>query len=104
MELNPDVKERQDERPDVSAEERASIALLKWTWKLRWIGMEAEAEQLQIVLTEFTHQTGCWPAVGSLDCANGPVRRNSIRRIGANRRILWTAIGNRKGRLTLTRD
>ena len=56
MELNPEVKERQDERPDVSAEERASIALLKWTWKLRWIGMEAEAEQLQIVLTEFTHQ------------------------------------------------
>jgi hypothetical protein len=100
MELNPDIKERQDERPDVSAEERASIALLKWTRKLRWIGMEAEAEQMQIVLTEFTQRTGCWPVDGPLDCANGLGRRNSIRRIGANRRILWTTIGNRKGRLT----
>ena len=37
MEISPDVKER----PDVSAEERVSSALLKWIRKLRWIGMEA---------------------------------------------------------------
>ena len=40
MEINSDVKERQKERPDVSAEERASIALLKRIRKLRWMGME----------------------------------------------------------------
>lgn len=69
MEINPDVQEREKERPDVSAEERASSALLKWIRKLRWIGMEAEAEKLHIVLAEFTRRTGCWLVDGSLDCA-----------------------------------
>jgi hypothetical protein len=59
MEINLDIKEREKERPDVSAEERAPSALLKWIRKLRWIGMEAEAEKLHIVLAEFTRRTVC---------------------------------------------
>ena len=38
------------ERPDVSAEQRTSSELAKLVRKLRWIGMEAEAEQMQFVL------------------------------------------------------
>ena len=38
------------ERPDVSAEQRTSSELAKLIRKLRWIGMEAEAEQMQFVL------------------------------------------------------
>ena len=37
---------RPDNRPDVSPEERATCALIKRIQKLRWIGMEAEAERL----------------------------------------------------------
>jgi hypothetical protein len=37
--------------------------------KSRWIGMEGEAEQLEIMLAEFTQRTGWWSVVGSLDCA-----------------------------------
>jgi hypothetical protein len=72
MEINPDIKEREKERPDVSAEERGSSALLKWIRKLRWIGMEAEAGKLHIVLAVFTQRTG-WLVDGSLDCMNGQV-------------------------------
>ena len=36
--------------PDISAEQRASSELVKLIRKLRWIGMEREAEQLQTVL------------------------------------------------------
>jgi hypothetical protein len=35
------------ERPDVSAEERASLLRMKRTLKLRWIGMKSEAGQVQ---------------------------------------------------------
>lgn len=38
------------ERPDVPAVERTSKELAKLVRKLRWIGMEKEAEQMQIVL------------------------------------------------------
>ena len=38
------------ERPDVSVEERTSSELVKLVKKLRWIGMEEEAEQVQVVL------------------------------------------------------
>ena len=38
------------ERPNVSVEERSSIELVRLVNKLRWIGMEEEAEQVQIVL------------------------------------------------------
>jgi hypothetical protein len=69
MEINPDVKERPSQRADVSAEERALSALIKWIRKLRWIGMETEAEKLHIVLVEFTQRTGQWSVVGLLDCA-----------------------------------
>ena len=36
--------------PDVSAEQKASIELLKRVRKLRWIGMEDEARRLQAAL------------------------------------------------------
>jgi hypothetical protein len=103
MEINPDVQERDKERPDVSAEERASSALLKWIRKLRWIGMEEEAEKLQIVLADFTQRTGGWLVDGSLDCANGPGRRNCIRRIDDKRTRRWTKIRVQKEWLTMTR-
>ena len=38
------------ELPDVSAEQRASNEMLKLIRKLRWIGMEGEAQRLQITL------------------------------------------------------
>ena len=69
MEINPDVEERPNQRPDVSGEERASSALLIRIRKSRWIGMEGEVEQLEIMLAEFTQRTGWWSVVGSLDCA-----------------------------------
>jgi len=40
------------EPPDVSAEQRASNGIIKLIRKLRWIGMEGEAERLQIALAE----------------------------------------------------
>jgi hypothetical protein len=61
MEINPDVKDRLNQRPDVSAEQRASSALLKRIRKLRWIGMEDEAERLEIVLAKLAQRTGCEP-------------------------------------------
>jgi hypothetical protein len=39
------------ELPDVSASKRASAELVKRIRKLRWIGMEDEAERLQIALS-----------------------------------------------------
>ena len=36
--------------PDIWAEQRASSELVKLIRKLRWIGMEREAERLQTVL------------------------------------------------------
>jgi hypothetical protein len=36
--------------PDISVEQRASSELVKLIRKLRWIGMEREAERLQTVL------------------------------------------------------
>jgi hypothetical protein len=47
MELAP---ERQ-ELPNVSTAQRASADLVKRIRKLRWIGMEEEAERLQIALS-----------------------------------------------------
>ncbi len=38
------------ERPEVSEEERTSIELLKRIRKLRWMGMQEEAEELQRAL------------------------------------------------------
>lgn len=38
------------EHPNVSAEERTSHDLTKRIVKLRWIGMEVEAEQMQLAL------------------------------------------------------
>lgn len=38
------------EQPDVSLEQRTSRELAKLVRKLRWIGMEEEAEQVQFVL------------------------------------------------------
>ena len=44
------VPERQ-ELPDVSTPQRASAELVKRIRKLRWIGMEEDAERLQIALS-----------------------------------------------------
>jgi hypothetical protein len=41
---------RQQELPDVSAEQRASNEMVKLIRKLRWMGMEGEARLLQISL------------------------------------------------------
>ena len=41
---------KQQEIPDVSADQRASNELIKRIRKLRWMGMEGEAERLQIKL------------------------------------------------------
>lgn len=38
------------EPPDVSVEQRASNELIKRIRKLRWMGMEGEAERLQVAL------------------------------------------------------
>lgn len=46
MELSFDVKDQ----PDISVEQRASNELVKLIRKLRWIGMEHEARQMQVVL------------------------------------------------------
>jgi len=40
----------QHEPPDVSAEQRESNELIKRIRKLRWMGMESEAERLQVAL------------------------------------------------------
>jgi hypothetical protein len=46
------ISSRAASRPDVSIEERTSIELVKLVKKLRWIGMDEEAEQVQEVLRE----------------------------------------------------
>jgi hypothetical protein len=46
MEISFDVKDR----PDISVEQRTSNELVKLIRKLRWIGMEAESRQMQVVL------------------------------------------------------
>ena len=38
---------------ELSPEQRASVDLAKLIRKLRWIGMEEEAQRLQIVLSRF---------------------------------------------------
>ena len=38
------------ERPDVSVEERTARDLVKRIRKLRWMGMDEEARQMQLVL------------------------------------------------------
>jgi hypothetical protein len=103
MEINPDVQEREKERPDVSAEERASSALLKWIRKLRWIGMEAEAEKLHIVLADSLGGRVVSGSMVRLIVRYGLGRRNCIRRIGDKRTRRWTTIRVRKEWLTLTR-
>ena len=45
-----EVRDKQQEIPDVSADQRASNELIKRIRKLRWMGMEGEAERLQIKL------------------------------------------------------
>jgi hypothetical protein len=42
---------KQQELPDVSADQRAANELIKRIRKLRWMGMEGEARHLQIKLT-----------------------------------------------------
>ncbi len=44
------MRSHDHERPDVSAEERRSHELIKRILKLRWIGMDAEAGQMQLAL------------------------------------------------------
>src|SRR5256885_17222937 len=64
--------------------------------KSRWIGMEGEVEQLEMMLAEFTQRTGWWSVVGSLDCAI-PTRLSQLHPShGDKRRSLWTTIRNRK--------
>jgi hypothetical protein len=46
MEILSEVREH----PDVSAEQRTSGELLKLARKLRWIGMDKEADQMQSTL------------------------------------------------------
>jgi hypothetical protein len=46
---------RQQELPDVSVEQRASNEMIKLIRKLRWMGMESEAERLQITLRGVPH-------------------------------------------------
>jgi hypothetical protein len=41
---------RRQELPDVSADQRAANELIKRIRKLRWMGMDGEAEHLQIKL------------------------------------------------------
>jgi hypothetical protein len=53
------------ERPDVSVEERTSSELVKLVKKLRWIGMEDEAEQIQVVLRGVDLATTLLAAVGT---------------------------------------
>jgi hypothetical protein len=48
--------------PDVSAEERASHDLVKRVLKLRWIGMEAEAEQMLVTELRKTAPRNTWAA------------------------------------------
>lgn len=38
------------ERPEVSAKERASHDMIKQILKLRWIGMDVEADEMQLDL------------------------------------------------------
>jgi len=45
------------ERPDVSPEERQSHELMKQFLKLRWIGLEREAEQIQLMNVAATPST-----------------------------------------------
>jgi hypothetical protein len=47
MEMLP----RQQERPDVSIEQRRSSELVKLVRKLRWMGMEADAERVESTLS-----------------------------------------------------
>jgi hypothetical protein len=76
MELYANIQER----PDVSAEERASSELVKRIRKLRWIGMEEEAARIQNVL-RFLHPVGIeltdpWPKLSSCDtAARAPIYR-----------------------------
>jgi hypothetical protein len=46
MKICPDIQER----PDVSVEERAFSQLVKRVRKLRWIGMDREAQRMQMSL------------------------------------------------------
>jgi hypothetical protein len=50
------------ERPDVSPEQRVAAKLVKRIRKLRWIGMEEEAEQLQIACPELALRFVCSPS------------------------------------------
>jgi hypothetical protein len=52
MEATPERREL----PDVSAQQRTSVELAKRIRKLRWIGMEQEAERLQIALSSASPQ------------------------------------------------
>jgi hypothetical protein len=45
---------RQQERPDVSIEQRRSSELVKRIRKLRWMGLEGEAERVETVLTSIS--------------------------------------------------
>ena len=49
MELQ--TRNRLKDLPDVSADQRASNDMIKLIRKLRWVGMEGEAERLRNALT-----------------------------------------------------
>ncbi len=47
-----------EERPDVSIDERMSHALIMWILKLRWMGMENEAERIEVALRRADPECG----------------------------------------------
>jgi hypothetical protein len=49
--MSMEMLAKQQELPDVSADQRAANELIKRIRKLRWMGMEGEARRLQIKLT-----------------------------------------------------
>lgn len=53
--------------PDVSAEEKASMELVKRVHKLRWIGMDTEARLLQDVLHHLPPVGGAPAYPGEMD-------------------------------------
>lgn len=50
MELQMQARPRDQDIPDVSADQRASNEMIKLIRKLRWMGMEGEAERLRNAL------------------------------------------------------
>jgi len=51
MELQMQGRMKDQDLPDVSADQRASNEMIKLIRKLRWMGMDGEAERLRSALT-----------------------------------------------------